>query len=189
MEKNGSPFWQLVEKEHRSARAYCGRLVGNFDDGDDLYQDSVIQAFNGFSGLRNVESFRSWFYRIIGNTYRSRFRNGWWKRILLQSPEIEGCADSSNPEDQYVARRRLDYALTALSVDDRILVILAELEGWTISELAEQTSKSEGFVKMRLSRARVKMRKRLSSLHRRTNKLAAEERKTYAMSPSPKKTE
>ena len=170
MDRNGSPFWQLVEKEHRNARAYCGRLAGNSDDGDDLYQDSVIRAFNGFSELRSVDSFRPWFYQIIGNTYKSRFRSSWWKRVLSRSTEIEDCAGSSNPADQYEARRRLDHALAALSVDDRILVVLAELEGWKISELAEQISKSEGFVKMRLSRARRKMRKRLSSLQRRTIK-------------------
>lgn len=64
----------------------------------------------------------------------------------------------------------MDSALSALSVDDRIIVTLAELEGWKISELAELFSKTEGFVKMRLSRARTKMRKRLGSVHRRTAK-------------------
>jgi RNA polymerase sigma-70 factor (ECF subfamily) len=167
---NNSLFWQLLEKEHERARAYCGRLTGDFDEGDDLYQDSVIKAYNGFGKLKLAVSFRPWFYRIIANNYKGRFRTSWWKRVLSKSidpVEIEGQTD---PAELYEAKRRLNYAFQVLSVDDRILVTLAELDGWKISELAEMTSKTEGFIKMRLSRARHKMRKKLGKLYREKNR-------------------
>jgi len=163
MGNNRSLFWQLVEKEHRKARSYCYRLTGGGDDGDDLYQESVVAAYNGFAGLREIVSFRPWFYRIINNNFKSRFRNPWWKRILSLLPEHENISRTENPSARYEARRRISKAFEVLSDDDRILVILAELEGWKISELAELTSKTEGTIKMRLSRARHKMRRRLRS--------------------------
>jgi RNA polymerase sigma factor (sigma-70 family) len=141
--KNSSPFWQLVAREHENARAYC---------------------------LKQVDSFRPWFYQIINNTYKGRFRNPWWKHVLSRPTEIADQDWNHDPTDFYEAKRRLESALSALSVDDRIFVTLAELEGWKISELAELTSKTEGFIKMRLSRARTKMRKRLGDLHRRTTR-------------------
>ncbi|MBN1211708.1 MAG: RNA polymerase sigma factor [candidate division Zixibacteria bacterium] len=156
-----SLFWQLVEKEHHRARAYCYRLSGGGEDGDDLYQESVVTAYNGFSGLRQTASFQPWFYRIINNNFKSRFRNPWWKRILSLLPEHENVFRTENPSALYEARQRINKALEVLSVDDRILVTLAELEGWKISELAELTLKTEGTIKMRLSRARQKMRRRL----------------------------
>jgi len=166
MGKNEDLFWQLIEKEHKIARAFCLRLTGNIDTGDDLYQDAVIQAYNGFNRLKNVGLFRPWLYRIINNAFKSRFRNVWWKRVMRHSINIDDLTLSENPAGLYEARRRLNYALSALSADDRFIVALAELESWKISELAELLSKTEGFVKMRLSRARKKMRKRLGSLYR-----------------------
>lgn len=54
--------------------------------------------------------------------------------------------------------------MAVLSSDDRIIVTLAELEGWKLAEIAGMLGKSEGLIKMRLSRARTKMRRRLSKL-------------------------
>lgn len=70
-----------------------------------------------------------------------------------------------NPACYYEAKRKLNLAFSALSPDDHILVTLSELEGWKISELAELTGKTEGNIKMRLSRARKKMRDRLSKIY------------------------
>jgi len=162
MGNNRNLFWQLVKKEHRHARAFCYRLTGNYEDGDDLYQDSVIKAYHGFSVLKQTGSFRPWLYRIIGNTYRSRFRNPWWKKVFSLKPEVDSGDFSKNPEDLYESRRRLNFAFSVLSVDDRLLVTLAEIEGWKIAELAEITGKTEGLIKMRLARARKKMRRKLS---------------------------
>jgi RNA polymerase sigma factor (sigma-70 family) len=167
---NENHFWQLVEKEHQQARSFCSRLTDGSDDSDDLYQDAVVHAFHGFKSLRQTNSFRPWFYQIIRNSYISRFRTGWWKRVTLKSDEIENIGWDHNPTTSLDAKRQLEYAMKALSPDDRTLMILFELEGWKISELAEMTSKTEGLIKMRLSRARAKMREELAVLYRKTAK-------------------
>ncbi len=160
-------FWLLIEREHVKARNYCGRLAGDFTVGDDLYQDSVIRAYKGAGGLRNSKAFKTWFYQIIGNTYKSRFRTAWWRRIVKSGEEIDVASlIQHNPSGQYEARRRLEYAMGGLSADERMIVMLAELEGWKISEVAEIFSASEGAIKMRLSRARTKMRERLGKIYK-----------------------
>lgn len=173
--ENSSRFWQLLESEHPRARAYCNRLTANAEEGDDLYQDAVIKAHNGFAGLRNQEAFRPWLYSIINNTFRGRFNNPWWKRILAGTIDLEQLAGGQDPSGAYTAKRRLEYAFAALSADDRIIVTLADLEGWKTTELAELLNKSDGFIKMRLSRARAKMRDRLLSLRRKTAAAKLEE--------------
>lgn len=183
-------FWQLIEKEHHKALVYCARLVGNSDDGSDLYQESVLKAFNGFESLRKVESFRPWLYRIINNTYKGRFRNVWWRKLTLHRRDIDPGDAATNPVGLYEAKRRLAYAFTVLSQDDRILVTLAELEEWTIAELAGLMCKSEGFVKMRLSRARARMRRKLRRLYvKPINPLSLmEEPRAYVMPPDTTET-
>jgi RNA polymerase sigma-70 factor (ECF subfamily) len=168
VKRNRGLFWELIENEHAKARAFCHRLAGHSGDGDDLYQDAVIKAYRGFDGLRDPDLFRPWFYQIINNTYRNRFRSAWWKKLVSFQGEIEPLVGSSDPSGAYDARRRLDYALSALKAEDRVIVILAELEGWAISELALMTSRSEASLKMRLSRARKSMRNKLARLCRRS---------------------
>ncbi|NLI16311.1 MAG: RNA polymerase sigma factor [candidate division Zixibacteria bacterium] len=167
MAMNRDLFWQLIEKEHQRARDYCGKLMGDFMAGDDLYQDAVIRAYRGCGGLREDSAFKSWFYTIIGNTYKSRFRSAWWRRIVRRD-ESSNIAEllQHNPSGAYEARRRLEYAMEALSANDRMIVTLAELEGWKISEIAEMFSAKEGAIKMRLSRARTKMRERLGRIYK-----------------------
>lgn len=162
MSINDSPFWDLVQSEHQRARAYCTRLTGNAEEGDDLYQDVIIKAYRAFGELRNVDAFRSWLYKIINNGFKARFRNPWWKRIVPEAFDSDKHDWSSDPSPWYDARRRLEQALAVLSSDDRIIVTLAELEGWKIAEIAGLFEKSEGLIKMRLSRARAKMRGHLS---------------------------
>ncbi len=134
-----------------------------------MYQDSVIAAYRGYAGLRQIDSFRPWFYQIINHSFKARFRSAWWKKLIPVSSESDTRIGSENPARQYAARRRLDIALSALSPDDRILVTLAELEGWRIAELAELVGQSQGAIKMRLSRARDKMRKKLAGAFCRTD--------------------
>ena len=132
-------FWRLFENEYQKARAYCARLTDNPDDGDDLLSDSVLLALKGFPKLRQTGSFRWWLYRIIGNAYKARFRNPWWKKIMTFNNDIIDSTCIKNPARYYEAKRKLNLAFSALTPDDHILVTLSELEGWRISELAKLT--------------------------------------------------
>jgi RNA polymerase sigma-70 factor (ECF subfamily) len=161
MDRNRDLFWKLVEPEHLRARAYCRKLIGNRDDGDDLYQDALVRALTGFSGLRRIRLFRPWLYRIIINTFRNRIKQPWWKRMTPMTPEIVDTAVGDNPVPRRAARRRLEIAFRTVSPDDRALVTLFELEGWSIDEIADLTGKSNGNIRIRLHRARSKMRRAL----------------------------
>ncbi len=127
-----------------------------------------MKAFRGFAGLKSQELFRPWFYQIINNAFRGRARDTWWKRVFPGPIEGESFEPGSDPSGEYEARRQLEFAFTALNADDRIIVTLAELDGWKISEIAQLTSRSEGNVKMRLARAREKMRRRLGGQYRKS---------------------
>jgi RNA polymerase sigma-70 factor (ECF subfamily) len=158
MEEDRILFWKLTEVEHLRARAFCRKLMGNRDDGDDLYHDTLVIALPRFYHLRDRSAFRPWLYRIAVNTFKNRFRCPWWKRLTPLTPEIEESSGGGNPEAVQAARRRLQWAFRAIMPEERALVILFEMEGWTISELARLFGKNEGTIKVRLSRARRKMR-------------------------------
>lgn len=154
-------FWKLLEPEHARAQAFCGRLAGNPEDGDDLYQDALVRALPAFDSLKDQAAFKSWLYRIIVNLYKSHVSRPWWRRFLPLTPELAERATGDNPIGHLTARRRLEVAFGALSPGDKALVTLKEIEGWSIADLAAMTGRSEGSIKVRLCRAREAMRKRL----------------------------
>jgi len=161
MKEKNDRFWELVEPEHLRARGFCRKLMGNRDDGDDLYQDALVNALTGFSKLGNKAAFRPWLYRIVVNSFKNRVRREGLLRPSRLTPEIEmsvGCAD---PDPVYAARRRLERAFRGLTADERALVTLFELEGWSVAELAAMFGKRKGNIKVRLSRARKKMHRTL----------------------------
>ncbi|MCP4583599.1 MAG: RNA polymerase sigma factor [candidate division Zixibacteria bacterium] len=159
---SGNLFWKLLESEHPKAEAFSRKLAGNREDGDDLYQDALVKAWRKFDNLRDVDSFRPWLYRIIVNMYKSRRRMRWLKsRVNLSRDSFEN-AESYDPSSKYAARLWLERAFRSLSADQKALIGLFELEGWSITDLARMYGKPEGTIKSRLSRARGKMRAELA---------------------------
>jgi len=159
MSKDRDLFWKHLEPEHFRARAYCRRLMNNRDDGDDLYQDALVAALNGFESLRQPSSFRPWLYRIIINTFRNRLKQPWWKKVMSMTPVMAETTVGDNPLPRRAAERRLEAAFRALTPEDRALVTLFEVEGWPVEEISTMTGRSGGSVRVRLHRARGRMRR------------------------------
>ncbi|MCP4705155.1 MAG: RNA polymerase sigma factor [candidate division Zixibacteria bacterium] len=188
MRNNNTLFWKLIEKEYEMIKAYCYKLADTVENGDDLLQNSILKAQGNFGSLREIEKFRSWLYTITNNTYKANFRKPWWKKVLSISDEIETQAQTTNPTAFYEAKRKLNLAFDILSPDDRILVTLFELEGWKINEISKMIGKSEGSIKMRLSRARNKMRQKLSrSIQKNGNQSQAKKARELCFVSKPNK--
>lgn len=129
MDSNRDLFWQLIEPEHFKARAYCRKLMGNREDGDDLYQDALVRALTRFRSLRKRESFRPWFYRIIGSVFKNRVKQPWWRKMIsLTSEDVQQPA-TQTVETSIETRERLALAFATLSPDEVSLVVLHELQG------------------------------------------------------------
>ncbi|OGC90061.1 MAG: hypothetical protein A2W25_15600 [candidate division Zixibacteria bacterium RBG_16_53_22] len=159
VEQDRDLFWKLLEVEHPRAEAFCRKLAGSLPDGDDLYQDALLAAMRKFSRLRDRVAFKPWLYRIIINTFAGWRRSAWIKRRVDLTTEITENLAADDPSELYSARRWIRVAMRPLSPDERALVTLFELEGWSIGELATLQRKPEGTIKSRLSRARDKMRR------------------------------
>ncbi|MFH1701407.1 MAG: RNA polymerase sigma factor [Candidatus Zixiibacteriota bacterium] len=159
-------FWKLLEPDYFRAMMFCRKLIGDRDAGDDLYQDALINALNGFSTLKEQSSFRPWLYRIIVNTFHSANRRPWWKRMIPITSEIENIPAGTNQFDTLTAKRWLRQLFKVLTKEQQALVTLHELEGWPISELAELFGNTEGAIKAKLFRARIKMKSALANIEK-----------------------
>jgi len=162
MAERQNHFWELLEPEHHRVRAYCRRLAGNREDGDDLCQEALVAAFQRFESLRDSGSFRPWLYRIVVNRYRNARRGSFWRRLVPfgngADPELPG----ADPNEAFEAGRLLERAFKGIDPADRALVVLFETEGWSSAELGQLLGVSEAATRVRLCRVRAKMRKSLA---------------------------
>jgi RNA polymerase sigma-70 factor (ECF subfamily) len=154
----------LLGPIHRSAIATARRLCRSRGDGDDLYQESVLRAFEKLHTLRDESKFRSWFYATLLSRHRSRSRRLFWKR---QVPLEQAFAGEREPVGEDGGRwwermqgaARAAEALSTLDAVQREVIVLFEIDGYTIEEVADMQHASIPAVKSRLARGRRKLRR------------------------------
>jgi RNA polymerase sigma-70 factor (ECF subfamily) len=157
-------FWKLLEPVHPMAAAFCQKLTGNRDEGNDLYQDALLRAMRRIGTLRDHNAFRPWLFRLIINSYKNRYRSFWHRRCVLSSVDFIDSQGGIDPRSRYDSRRLLQHAMSILTPDDKAMVVLHEIEGWPTGELAKMFRKPEGTIKNRIFRAKQAMRDKLEKM-------------------------
>lgn len=151
----------LLRPIHAQATATARRLARSSADGDDLYQEAVLRAFDKLDTLRDESKFGAWFYATLLSRHRSRSRRAFWSRFLA----LEELAPGDDPvgEDgrdwagERSASERARRALASLAPEAREAVVLFELDGYSIEEIAALQGASVPAVKSRLARGRQRL--------------------------------
>lgn len=129
---------------------------------DDLTQETLTKALIKSSQLRDPNSEPAWLYSILANCYRDHFRR---QRDMEQIDDLD-LADDADPErdtDQIEIVRRVRAAMCRLSRDQRQVVSLVDIEGFSYVEVAQILSVPIGTVMSRLCRARAALKVLLSN--------------------------
>lgn len=152
----------LLRPVHDQALVTARRLSRSAADGDDLYQDTLLRAFDKLDTLRDPSKFAAWFYTTLLNAHRSRSRRRFWKRFLaledLPPREDPVGEDGRSWSGEMAQATRAAQALGSLAAPEREAVVLFELEGYSIEEIARMQRASVPAVKSRLVRGRAKLR-------------------------------
>jgi len=168
MESRAYPIrWErltrLLAPIHLQAAITCRRLCRSTDEGDDLYQETVLRAFEKVDGLRDETRFRSWFFAILLSRHRSRLRRARRAPVSIEGafePGREPAGEDGIAWDE--ERRRSDRvarALSTLAPEQREAIVLFELEDFSVDEIAGMQGVSASAVKSRLARGREKLRR------------------------------
>ena len=131
---------------------------------EDVVQEIFLAAFEHIQRFEPRRgAFSSWLYRIARNRCLNEFKK---KREHLK-PDIEQVSGSADVEEDILRRerfRQLDEALGRLPLDQRMVFILADLQGLSYGEISQIENLPAGTVKSRLARARRKIAQTLNSL-------------------------
>ncbi len=168
---SGVDFDAMLKDEGPKIYTLAVRLTGNATDGQDLAQETFINAYKNLSRFRGEAAIGTWLYRICLNVWKNRVkyekRRFFWRHFSLSAPAADdkpvfelpepgGAAEK--PLEESERRRVLQSCLMKLEAVDRGVLLLRDQEDKSYEEIASLLDMPLGTVKSRLFRAREKLK-------------------------------
>ena len=173
-------FEEIYSAFHPKILRYLARMVGE-QDAEDLTQDVFVKAYRGLENFRGESQLSTWLYRIATNAAMDKLRSSSFQRIAQLRPSddsIEG--DQAGGVDRAVLvkeeKHLVEKQLIREEMNDcirgyveklpetyRAVLVLSEYEGLKNNEIAEILGVTLDTVKIRLHRARAKLKEELET--------------------------
>ena len=161
-------FEELIRLTHASVYSLSLRIVGNPEDAAEVTQDVFIKLLRVIKQFRGDAKFSTWLYRVTANVaitlLRRRARRSVEGRMAAEDWSLLPAAESSDPAvaaERRSLKARLDSAIASLPWDYRTVVVLKDVYGLPFEEIAKQLQIQEGTARVRLFRARQKLKNML----------------------------
>lgn len=170
-------FQNIYTMCNEKIRRYLARLVGE-TEAEDLTQEVFVKVSQGLKEFRGESKLSTWIYRIATNAALDHLRS---RSLKETTPEVLSIDSESEEEDKYIPLQRkmssidqqliqkemnacIRNVIKKLPEDYRTVIVLSELEELRNHEIADILQVSLDTVKIRLHRARAKLRKELENL-------------------------
>ncbi len=158
-------FEELVRRNQHRVFAVAGGILRRREDVEDIAQQVFVKAYFSLKRFDQRAAFSTWLYKITVNECWDLLRKKKVRPLLYESDLSEeqaqqfGAADklqsrAQDISDKLEAQQRVQRLLQGLDPRDRMMLILKEVEGFAIEEIAEILNLNANTVKVRLFRAR-----------------------------------
>jgi len=166
----GLTFDELFERYNSMVFGLAYHILGDREEALDVAQEVFLAIYRKMGTFRGESSLKTWIYRIAVRRAANRFR--WWNRLrrrgtvsleehLSKNPEREMARDytskAQSPEDALLRqeeREEVKRMLNELPLQQRVAVIMRDIDGLSYEEIAESLNVSLGTVKSRIARGR-----------------------------------
>ena len=152
-------------------------MTRNRADAEDLVQETFMKAYTKFHQYQQGTNIKAWLYRILTNTYITHYRKAQrspkrsggeevedWQLAAAASHDEKGLVSAEAEALDNIPSSELRTALESLSEDQRVVVLLSDVEGFAYKEIADMLDIPIGTVMSRLHRGRKNLREGLSAL-------------------------
>lgn len=183
---NATDRVELEQRFTRDALPYLDQLYGaamkmtrNPQDAQDLVQETFAKAFASFGTFAEGTNLKAWLYRIMTNSYINVYRKKQREPYLgvvedLEDWQLGGAESTTAMSSRSAEAEAIDRtpagvvtdALAALPEDFRMVVYLADVEGFSYQEIADIVERPIGTVMSRLHRGRARLRQSLGDYAR-----------------------
>jgi RNA polymerase sigma-70 factor (TIGR02960 family) len=182
-------FAELVEPYRRELQVHCYRMLGSYDDAEELVQEVLLRAWKNREGFEGRSSLRAWLYRIATNACLDFLRRNTrvpqpyepvpgmdhgrgeppsrvtWLQPYPDHQLTEVPAPEQGPDAAAVSRETMELVFLAavqhLPPRQRAVLILRDVLGWSAADAAELLEMSVASVNSALQRARPTLRRHL----------------------------
>lgn len=172
--KDPGAYQEFMARFGRRLLNFGVRMCGDREDAKEVVQDTLLKTFQSVHELKSREAFAGWLYRIATNACLMRRRKSQFlkEEISLDEAMPDRSALASplpwnRLPDQAVldseVRERIRQAVLALPDGYKSVLVLRDLEGLDTEEVAQALGLNKDVVKMRLHRARAKVRNELEA--------------------------
>jgi RNA polymerase sigma-70 factor (ECF subfamily) len=170
-----SAFNQLVLSYQQSVYTVAYRLLNHSETASDVTQETFLSAYRHIRSFRGGASLKAWLFRIATNLATDHWRRTQRRpseslEALLEeeesvNPSLFGLLTSvdvqENPEAALLSQELqtlLQEAIEQLPFEQRVALVLCDVQGLSYEEIAESTRATPGTVRSRISRARARLR-------------------------------
>ncbi len=170
-------FGELFGRHRNRLWAVALRTMGNPDDAADGLQDGMVAAYRHAGSFRGEAQVTTWLHRVVVNACLDRIRAAKVRRADALPDDLEeygsrgslvsAAAPDDDPADVSVRAERRREVLTALRTlpdEQRAALVLVDMEGYPVAEVAEMLGCAVGTVKSRCSRGRARLAAQLTGL-------------------------
>lgn len=187
LSQNGAvqPFEELVRRHQHRVLSVVLRILHRREDAEEITQQVFLKAYTSIRRFDMRSAFSTWLYKIAVNECWDSLRKKKVRPLVYESElsadqvnqlDVYAKADRStaSPDERTLARDLVERLLECLSEEDRGILLLKEVEGLSVQEIAEIYDLNVNTVKVRMFRARATMmenyRKRLKGSRARGRK-------------------
>jgi RNA polymerase sigma-70 factor, ECF subfamily len=169
-------FEELVRRHQHRVFAVAGGILRRREDVEDIAQQVFVKAYFSLKGFDQRAAFTTWLYKITVNECWDLLRKKKVRPLLYESDLSEDQArqfgateerESGAPDvsEQMASREHVENLLSTLDPRDRMMLVLKEVEGFAVEEIAEILDLNANTVKVRLFRARRRIVARARKQH------------------------
>ncbi|AKF11339.1 sigma-70 family RNA polymerase sigma factor [Sandaracinus amylolyticus] len=173
--RDEAAFNELVRLYQERVFRLVLRMLGDRSEAEDVAQEVFITVFKSIEGFRGDSKLSTWLYRVATNHCKNRIKyldrraRGKKKELdeiaehgAVESASMSSSAQVARPDQQAEANQIetiVREAIMELDEDQRVLVIMRDVENMSYEEIQQETGLPEGTVKSRLHRARLALAK------------------------------
>jgi len=176
-DRDEKAFREMVEEYRERVYGLTYRMLGNQEEAEDVAQEVFITVFKSIDSFRGDSKLSTWLYRITANHCKNRIKylarrhdrkQAEFDEEVARGPAAGAVAAPTvqkRPDEELQGAQLqvvLQEAIEALDDEQRLLVVLRDIEELSYEEICEITGLALGTVKSRIHRARVTLRKKLA---------------------------
>lgn len=154
-------YGKLVGMYQARLYNFVRSMVRNDEISEDITQESFVKAFFSLKKLQNPASFKSWLFRIANNNTLDYLRKKRIQTVDVDEHVRESYVDTASPEKGAISSSRSKHirdALDKLKPDQRNILVMCDLQGFSYQEIAEALDIPFGTVQSRIFYARKKLK-------------------------------